>query len=125
MRGVPLAELSLGRAIPSAERSGVITAFEYVQWLTDERHIRLLLPLPIYMRHPILSNIVPINSKLISTHDSEFVSHSVMTEGLVVRSIMSGAKFLYHSESKVRSSLITPGAVLPHHWAQDNGTVLC
>lgn len=62
-RGVPLADLSLRAAIPSAKRQGVSIAFDYIQWLYRERDI------------------------------------SVRTEGLVVRSVMAAAKWLYHDES--------------------------
>ena len=39
VRGVPVEELSLRAAIPSAEREGVALAFEYIQWLLAERQI--------------------------------------------------------------------------------------
>lgn len=68
VRGIPVEELSLSTAIPSAERGGVAVAFDYIQWLTEERSL------------------------------------SVSTEGLVIRSIMSAAKFLYHSQSTVGPS---------------------
>ena len=64
VRGIPLDEISLSLAIPSAERDGVALAFDYIQWLTDER------------------------------------SMSASTESIVIRSIMSAAKFLYHSQSE-------------------------
>lgn len=65
-KGVPLEQLSFHACIPSAERNGVAIAFEYIQWLVDERDI------------------------------------NVRTEGLVVRSIMQAAKFLYHQQSTVQ-----------------------
>jgi hypothetical protein len=37
VRGVPLEELSFRRAFPSAERAGVVVAFDYLQWLATER----------------------------------------------------------------------------------------
>lgn len=39
VRGVPVEELSLRGAVPSAERDGVALAFEYIQWLLAERQI--------------------------------------------------------------------------------------
>ena len=38
-RGVPLAELRLRHALPSAERSGVSVAFDYIEWLNSERGV--------------------------------------------------------------------------------------
>lgn len=32
-RGVPVAELSLSRLIPSPQRDGVSVSFDYLQWL--------------------------------------------------------------------------------------------
>ncbi|EIE19955.1 hypothetical protein COCSUDRAFT_19015 [Coccomyxa subellipsoidea C-169] len=37
--GVPLAELRLRHALPSAERSGVSVAFDYIEWLNTERSV--------------------------------------------------------------------------------------
>ena len=39
VKGVPLHELNFKAALPSKKREGVALAFEYMQWLTQERHI--------------------------------------------------------------------------------------
>ena len=38
-RGVPLAELRLSHLLPSSDRAGVAAAFDYVQWLANERGV--------------------------------------------------------------------------------------
>ncbi len=39
VRGVPLEQLCLRSAFPSAERLGVAPAFDYLQWLAEERGV--------------------------------------------------------------------------------------
>lgn len=63
VKDVPLQQLSFKSVIPSKKREGVILAFEYMQWLSEERNI------------------------------------STSTEGIVLRSLMQMAKFLYHKGS--------------------------
>ena len=41
VRGVPLEELSLMSLVPSNDRNGVAAAFDYVQWLVNERSINV------------------------------------------------------------------------------------
>lgn len=116
VRGIPLEDLSLVMAIPSAERNGVMTAFDYVQWLTDERQIRLSLIKNATELQQTFQQLSCRKRVDFLEHDSvDCNAHSVLTEGLVVRSIMAGAKFLYHSQSKVSHSSGTPSSVTPPH----------
>lgn len=39
VKGVPLSQLTFKSALPSKKREGVMLAFEYLQWLGQERNI--------------------------------------------------------------------------------------
>ena len=39
VKGIPMKKLSFQTALPSQKRQGVAVAFEYIQWLVEERNI--------------------------------------------------------------------------------------